>query len=450
MKKDLDCDIIIEDESKSKGDTKMAKTITIFCILTILFSIPVYGQNMGIEEALLSQSGISGIGITRLNGETFYRMQLQPNINLGKIGFGLDCVLLYNPTDDEIRTEDGEKWDSDDYLRAIRYIRYGHKSPTEPVYALYGALDYATIGHGSIMEGYSNYDRRGLRLNLNVSEGLFGVESLLNNFADPTIFGGRLHVRPLQRMEIPVIGRLTLGATYMTDIDPEPNNEEVESLVARGVDVGIPIIDHRLLQMQLYDDLVWLSYENGTSEENDVTTRKGNVTGIGTAFMGGIHFKIEYRQFEEGFRPTIFNYTYEHDKTQEDGLQFNKDPLKGIYSQLSYSLMNKLFLAGAYENYDNSDPNLHVQLTESGLVEKVSFSALYTKDQIGKDKGEGFFNDIFDLDERSLLTLRIGYEIFKPLEVAIIREYRFRETDDGKGFETVNKTSFEIGANMQF
>ena len=414
----------------------MAKTITAFCVLAMLISVHVYGQNVSMEEAMLSQGGISGAGITRLNGETYYRMQLQPSIDLGKIGFGLDVVLLYNPDEDEIRAEDGEKWDSfSDYLRAIRYIRYGHKSPTEPIYMLYGALDYARIGHGTIMGGYSNYDRRGLRLDLN--KGMFGVETVLNNFADPTIFGGRLHVRPLQKEGIPLLSRLTFGTTYITDIDPVPNAKEgVAPLVAFGLDVGIPIIDIPSLQMELYDDIVLLRYR----EE----TRKGNIAGIGLGVMRGVHFKIEYRQFGEGFRPTVFNYTYEYEKAQEWGLQFNDEALKGIYSQLTYSLMNKIFLTGAYEDYDNRDPNLHVQLTETGLVEKVSFRGLYTKDQIED------FGDIFDLDEKSLLTLRIGYEIFRPFEIAIIREFRFREKKDGKGFETVRKTSVEVGVNMQF
>lgn len=133
---------------------------------------------------------------------------------------------------------------------------------------------------------------------------------------------------------------------------------------------------------------------------------------------------------------------------QKWGLPFNAESLKGIYSQLTYSVMGKLFLTGAYEAYDKRDPNLYLQLTESGLVEKVSFSTLYTKDRIED------FGDIFDLDEKSLLTMRIGYEMFEilgnPFEIAIIREWRFRETDDEKGYETLQKTSFEVGLNMQF
>lgn len=461
----------------------MAKTITVFCVLTVLISVLSFGQNVSMEETLLSQAGLSGAGITRLNEKTYYRMQLQPSVNLGKVGLGLDLVLLYNP-DDGLRAEDGEEWGSfSDYLRAIRYVRYGHKSPTEPIYVLYGALDYTIIGHGTIMGGYSNYDRRGLRLDLNFSNGMFGVETVLNNFANPTIFGGRVHVRPLQKKGIPIIGRFTLGTTYITDIDPvyatmiDEKGEEIKQeldkkvvslqdldpLVAFGIDLGLPIFENPAIKMQLYDDLVLLKYQNKIGEDK---TGKGNAAGIGMQLMGGVHFKIEYRQFGSGFRPTIFNYTYEHEKTlicnaeddqqpngEDDeaprcGLKFNDDPLKGIYSQLTYSLMNKIFLNGAYENYDNRNPNLYVQLTESGLVEKVSFSALYTKNQI-----EGF-SDIFDLDEKSLLTMRIGYEIFKlldnPFEIAIIREWRFRETDDEKGFETIKKTSVEFGVNMQF
>jgi len=449
----------------------MIKNIAIFCILAMLVSINAYSQNLSIEEAMLLQRGISGVGITKIDDDTYYRMQLQPDFNFGKVGFGLDFVLLYNPDEDEFRAEDGEKWDSfSDYLRAIRYIRYGHKGTNEFIYCLYGALDYARIGHGTIMEGYSNYDRRGLCLDLNFSDGMYGIETVLNNLADPNIFGGRLYVRPLKKSEIPIIKNFTLGTTYIVDqepvyasmVDNEGNKimpaedeivpiEDLNPLAAFGVDIGIPILQHPALKIQVYDDLVLLKYQNKIGEDE---TGKGNVAGIGTEILGRVHFKIEYRQFQEGFRPTLFNYTYEHEKTQicqiadgEDvrcGVEFNQDPLKGIYSQLNYNLMNKIFLAGAYEDYDNREPNLYLQITESGLVEKLSFSALYTKNKIED------FEDIFDLDEKSLLAMRIGYVVFKPFEIAIVREWRFRETDDERGFETIQKTSFEAGINVQF
>ena len=110
-------------------------------------------------------SGLYGGGLTFINGDTYVRLQLQPDIPLGKVGIGLDLILLYNPyaegTEPQILAEDGEAWDSPStWLRLIRYIRYGQ--PYDPFHFRFGELDYLTIGHGSIMSGYSNYDRRGV------------------------------------------------------------------------------------------------------------------------------------------------------------------------------------------------------------------------------------------------------------------------------------------------
>jgi len=100
---------------------------------------------MEMAQYLESGSNFTGYtGLTVIDAIPFYRIALTPNLDLGKIGVGLDLVFLYNP-DEGFRAEDGEKWDSvSDYLRAIRYVRYGHLR--DPIYARYGALDHVSLG----------------------------------------------------------------------------------------------------------------------------------------------------------------------------------------------------------------------------------------------------------------------------------------------------------------
>jgi len=74
----------------------------------------------------------------------------------------------------------------------------------------------------------------------------------------------------------------------------------------------------------------------------------------------------------------------------------------------------------------------------------MSLRGLYIK------RGIEDFKDIFDLDEKSAFTVRIGFEVLPPLELAVLREFRFREREDGEGFETISKTSFELGVNVRF
>jgi hypothetical protein len=467
------------------------------CIGLLLFGLlfPVYAEEEGIlyggppspEEIALRQAGLSGIGLTFINGDPFFRIQLQPEVDLGKIGVGLDVVLLYNPDaeedEDKIVAEDGEKWDNfSTILRLVRYIRYGHLN--EPLYARFGELDYVTIGHGFIMSGYSNYDRRGLRLNVSHKTRKYGVETVINNLGDPTIFGGRVFIRPLQREGgTPIINRLEFGGAYLTDIDPNliPDIEgdaatiDEDPLIALGVDVGLPIITTKFLSLTLYDDLAFLNTKRKRIEneagvvEIETETATGNAVGAALTIINAL-FKVEYRTFGEGFIPTIFDYTYEAATaaTAPDflGLEMDDDKgesRRGYFALAAWRPIPKVDLLGTFEDYTNSDPKLYLGLTESGLVERLSLRAFYVKRNIGEpDPGypdaegsedPGFFEDLFRLDDKSAFTVRIGYEIFPSLELAIIREYRFQQVEDAEGetrFTPIQKTSFEAGLKLNF
>jgi len=442
----------------------LAPSIFIFFIL-----IPLAYSQTAFDPFAMSQTGFYGTtGLTMIKEENdagewetnpYYRLQLQPEIDLGKIGVGLDVVMLYNP-DKGVRSEDGEGWDSlSDYLRMMRYFRYGRRRA--PLYFVYGALDNVFIGHGFIMGGYSNYDRRGLRFDINYKDKL-GVETIVNDLAEPNIFGGRFHISPLKGMEgIPsLINRLTFGASYIVDIDRNADSDTSDNqnaddntsdkLFAYGLDASIPIYEP--LGLALYDDLAFLDGYAGQDDDVGI----GNAVGIGMS-VSDVNFKVEYRTFNEYFQPTVFDYTYEYSKfkqdengqeNEEDNSGAGKRATKGIYSILTYSLMQKISLIATFEDYNGEgefgEPKLYGELTESNLIDKVSFRAFYVKDGIED------FKDIFDLDEKSALTLKIGYEFFSPLEIIVVREYRFRAKEDEEGYETIHKTSVEMGVSIQF
>jgi len=435
----------------------MNKTTFTLSMLILFMVIPLAYSQTELDPFAMAQTGFYGTtGLTMIkefNEDTgewethpYYRLQLQPEIDLGKIGVGLDVVMLYNIDSGKVRSEDGEGWDSlSDYLRMIRYFRYGRR--LDPLFFVYGALDNVFIGHGFIMGGYSNYDRRGLRFNVNHKK--FGVESIINSLSDPNIFGGRVYFSPLRGMEgiPPLIDRLTVGASYIVDNDQNADGETDDKLFAYGLDASIPI--YKPLGLELYDDLAFL---DGYIKSEDATEENlgiGNAVGIGMS-VSDLNFKVEYRIFNEYFQPTPFDYTYEYLKShlEEDRVGTEGRATKGIYSLLTYSLMQKIFLIATFEDYNGEDefgiPKVYGELRESNLIDKVSIRAFYVK------RGIDGFKDIFDMDEKSALTLKIGYEFFSPLEVILVREYRFREREDEKGYETIHKTSIEMGVSIQF
>lgn len=432
----------------------------------------LYESPPGLEEAALQQTNLSGVGLTVINGDPFFRMQLRPEVNLGKIGFGLGFVVLYNPNaeqdEDTIFTEDAENWDNPgSFLRTVRHVRYGRLS--ESFYCRFGELDYVTIGYGLIMSGYSNHDRRGLRLNLSSDTKKYGLEAVINNIRNPTVFGGRTYIRPLQKEhESAILNRLEVGGTYLTDIDPSWGIQNEDPLVALGVDFGLPIIHNKLMRLNVYDEFAFLNSKPAPDKSGMMGLASGNAIGIGVSIFQAL-FKVEYRTFGESFRPTIFDYTYDAVKADVPGfLGMDEDtqidgPGRGYFSLLAWRPTPMVHLLGTFEDYNTTDPKLYLGVTEAGLVDKMSFRAFYVKRNIGEpdagypdemgSKDPFFFEDLFRLDEKSAFTLRIGYEAYAPIEVAVIREYRFRQVEkpDGNfGFEPIRKTTVEVGVNLKF
>ena len=447
----------------------------IFLLILPIFTFAEEDQALTeLEHPDFLTSGLYGGGLTFINGDAYVRLQLQPDIPLGKVGIGLDLILLYNPyaegDEPQILAEDGEGWDSPStWLRLVRYVRYGR--PYDPFYVRFGELDYLTIGHGSIMSGYSNYDRRGLRLNLRNSENLYGIETTVNDIGNPTIFGGRGFYRPFQRPENNnLLTRFELGATYLTDINPNLQETGEEPLSAVGVDVGFPIFETSTFRLDLYDDLAFLNTlpaENAPTEisltaENQVTTNLawGNAVGVGFSFTQTL-LKIEYRTFGDGYIPSVFDYTYESAKSlspepgmpQFLGLEANTEPRRGFFSQLIWHPLPQIHFMGTFEDYTNSEPKLYMAVSESGLVPRFSLRAFYTKRDIGEGGETNFFRDLFDLDEKSAFSVEVRYEVFPPVVTIVTREYTFRRTETVEGgsqFEPIHKTSFMVGVSTDF
>ncbi len=456
---------------------------SIFAAITFLFLFipPIFAQNMStpmVEKNFLT-SGFYGGGLTFINGDVFVRLQLQPEFPIGNFGLGFDFVLLYNPYaeagEDRFLAEDGETWDSfSTWLRLIRYFRYGQ--PYDPLYFRLGEFDYLTIGHGSIMSGYSNHDRRGLHFNIRKPDRKYGVETMLNDFGAPTIFGGRGFYRPFLREENNnLLTRFEVGATYLTDIDPNSLEEGEEPLNAVGVDFGFPIFESSSFRLDLYNDIAALNppkpndidLEVGDTEDDsdaqldDSTTDEvtsvsdlgiGNAIGIGFVHNKAI-IKLEYRIFSDGYIPSVFDYTYEIGTPEFWGYEETDEARHGYYTQLIWQPLPQINLLGAFERYNNNTSKLYLGIKESGLVPRLSFRAFYTKRNIGEDGVTSFFKDLIDLDERSALNLEIRYVVIPPVQTVIINEYRFRRvtTDDGvTQFEPIHKTSIMVGIATDF
>lgn len=161
-----------------------------------------------------------------------------------------------DPQDDAlIRAED---WDeAAEFMRVVRLAEYG--VPEDPLYARAGELSGVILGHGTIMNRYYNVidvDHYQLGINSNVNSRYGGAQLMLDNVADPTIFGGRVYVQPV---ELASPGswwsRYTVGATMVLDI-------------------------HAPLTFERVDASVDLNQPNRVDDQNNLIARTSSVTGV--------------------------------------------------------------------------------------------------------------------------------------------------------------------------
>ena len=101
--------------------------LSVLFLLTITAAYPQVGQISQFNPYPMDGKGnvAGGFGMNWINGQPFYSFQFRPEVSLGNFGVGLDLQLDFN-SQGKLRTQDFNS--VGDYLRIIRYARYGVKT----------------------------------------------------------------------------------------------------------------------------------------------------------------------------------------------------------------------------------------------------------------------------------------------------------------------------------
>jgi len=354
-----------------------------------------------------------GLGMTTIDDESYLSINMRPELSFGKFGMGLNINLLYNTDNGAIRSED---WDEDyDWARLVRYIRYGHKR--DNFYTRVGALDAARLGHGFIMNYYTNeasYDERKIGLALDYDFGIGGFETVTSNLGRAEIFGARAFVRPLRPfISIPIIKDIALGTTLVSDIDPDGSRDTGDEVTEFGFDVEVPLLSVPMFDSYAYFD--WAKINDFGS--GSALGAAANLTII--ANLAEASARIERRWLGDKFLPSYFNAFYEIERysPQEDESIFRKDvalsmitdETRGIFGELVGHVFNAIYLIGNFQRLDDTKNSgiLHLAAEVPDAVPKIAAHATYDRRMI--ETGA----DLFKLDDDSVARVGIGYKI-KP------------------------------------
>jgi len=397
-------------------------------ILIILFAVVVFievGHSQWSNAAAMTgTSGGSipvGLGATFIDGETFYLINITPEIAFGQLGVGLDLNLRFN-TKGKLRTGDYNEFE--DYLRIIRYVRWAQKG--EPFYARAGQLDYSLLGHGSVVYNYRNnasYDMRRTGIELDLNFNKYGFESMYSDIADRGLLGIRGYVKPLKLTsfeKVPVINNFEVGATYARDLSKAADITSADSsgrgLTIIGFDLGLPIISYQKFKSTLYFDYAKIvNYGHGTSVGINLF-----FSGLGLVEMRG---KYELRFNGERYLPAYFNALYEYDRYDAQSNRSKSDTLKNVvynrsyYGELIISILNTFNVVAGYQApFNNKNEGvLHAEL-QLPAISNIVIRGAYDKIKIGK---------VFVLDNYSILSAEIGYKPIPFLMISTLYQRTF-------------------------
>ncbi len=423
-----------------------SRTVLVFLMVLCLAGLSAaqyYDGGLGYRG---DQKGVfmGGVGFTRIEegGESknYVSIGFRPELSFGKFGVGLNINLLYDTDNGGIRSKD---WDSGyDYLRMLRYLRYGHK--LDPFYGRVGTLDAARLGHGFVVNYFTNeasYDNRKIGLEFDLDFGMFGFETIASNVGRSELMGTRGYVRPLHAMKIPIISRFAVGASFARDFDPDAWSNSDDGVSVYGFDLELPLIKSQVFNTMLYFDYAKISGYSSVEKKSrgfGSGTAVGISSGLGNLLgLMEISARVERRWLGKEFIASYFDPFYEVQRYQTlgadtlhkaDYLLGITEETKGVFGELYGNVLgNKIRLLGMLERLDDQPKSgrMHLSADAPDVIPVLAAHATYDKMAIET------VGDVFTLDANSVARLGLGYKI-KPYLIAYVDYiWTYVETEAG-------------------
>jgi hypothetical protein len=227
-----------------------------------------------------------------------------------------------------------------------------------------------TIGHGVIMRNFANDSDfpavRRVGFNMGADLGWWGVEGVVNDLAEPEIYGGRLKMLKI------------FGVSLITDVDPagDLSKSEAEDIgnpmfIGTGADIDLPLMRGETAALRAFADVATIlpltrsKIADGLGNEVDAGLQIDSVYdpdagsgldaynnyGFVTGFIGrmsAFDWRLEYRLYRGAYRPTFFNASYERNRTvyAREFAQMLMSPAStektmGVYGEGGLSLFRK-------------------------------------------------------------------------------------------------------------
>ncbi len=394
---------------------------------------------------------------------TYQKLSIAPDFAIGPVGIGLDVTLHFNLRlgtggegvqfyePDWIPEKAGKSF-LELYLPKIAYLSLFKKG--DPLYLKFGSFDDGTLGNGFIIGNYSNMrflpetrifgaavDFDGALLNF----PYLGIEAFAGNISRFDVIGGRLFIRPLIALDIPILKNLQVGGTLALDSDPYlyasdaqiAGFPEKETVLIYGGDFRLPILNSPVFSLAAFGDLVF-----------QPKGRWGTMLGAGGKLISFLNYGAQLRILGPDFMPAYFDGAYDlfrHLKFKAMADQAEGDVFAGWLASLGTSLLDDQIVfnisldgpfkaapeAGTISDY----PHLRGSfVVADSFLAGFSGEALYEKYYLGAPEaiagGTGnFFKDLIS-PANAVIGAKINYTT-GPATLSLLYNLRFDpETGD--------------------
>ena len=359
-------------------------------------------------------------------------------------------------TDAVIREED---WDEvSDWARVLAFVHYGRID--DPLVFRYGELTGVTIGHGALVNRYSNtidIDHYQGGVFFAGDLGFMGGEVVLNDVFAPDLLAGRAYMRPfdgLKKLALPIRGfkvGLTLGADFAAPVAVDigegglfatPENNPIvladRFLPMMALDFEVPVLSTPHFDLVPYFDLATLDFET-------IGLHLGTFFNVRFDPKATLRLRLEYRFVGEDHVPGYVSPFYEVERYSWLGGLPKLGALEelvaeealgaahhGAHIEADLALERRLALGFVFTSNGRDRGNdllARLRLERLGPVRLTLFFARL---------GFSGVDDLFAAD-RTLggLSVRVTFDPFF-VTGRILHEWRLRPDEDGRsGFETI-------------
>jgi hypothetical protein len=323
----------------------------VFLVLLLGCLANAWADGVSSASSAASTNGGKGFGLgmefgsVTIDGTNFNTIRLQPDLDLGIFGVGLDLNFEFDGYGN-FRTTEWNSWQA--IVSKVKYLRYGRKN--ELLYLKVGSISDFVLGNGMIVNGYNNAlnepAMRKLGLAWDMDFKYAGFQTMVGNLLALDVMGVRAYARPFVDLKIPFIDKIEIGGTVAIDRDPQnpvpPASDPYHYLINStnagtnvliwGADITAPFLTTPIFSLKSYLDFAAIAGKG-----------VGEVLGFSGRIITFIPYKLEIKNLQKQFTPGYFDIYYDINRaTKYDSLNGFTNIVFGGLFQSGVSMFNDM------------------------------------------------------------------------------------------------------------